>query len=167
MIHRFQRQCQVNHWILNTCYIVGVQSIYISNEVTDRVTKYWPLFSSLVGRCIYWVISYRKSCLYLHFYLFGVIIMLIFSRNKFIICYDLKENWFACFLNLNSPTYHCTYVTYYIILYVFCLLILIQSLLFTIQQNFHMASSSIGPLLTWNIVYESIYRKIMLTTLKE
>ena len=50
------QRCQVNHWILDTCFFVGFQSLYINNEVTDRVIRCLPLGSLLLWknqRCIH------------------------------------------------------------------------------------------------------------------
>ena len=95
-IHWFWRCCQVNHWILNTCYGIGIQTIYISDEVTNRVTKCWQIFIWFFWRFNYQRRSCRKLCLFLHFIQFEVIIMLRISHNSFIICNALKKHWFVC-----------------------------------------------------------------------
>ena len=89
-VRRFWQWFQINHWILNIHFVISIQIIYTSDEVADRVTKFLPLFSCVFWRCLYWIISCSKSCLSLHFILFYVIIMMIFSQNYCIICYALN-----------------------------------------------------------------------------
>ena len=94
-VNKFQQRCQVHCWIFNALSGVGVQSIYIVNEVTNTVTKWWHIFSWLLWRCLYWVISCSKSCLSWNFTLFEVNTMLIILHNHFIICYALKKCRFS------------------------------------------------------------------------
>ena len=174
-IHWLRRQCQVNHWILNTRSGIGVQSIFISDEVTNRFAKCWQLFSWLLWRCLYWERSLRKSCLYLHFILFEVIIILIISHNNFIICYYFRKRWFACFLNLNYPTH---FIISSVFLFTNCNSMFVThhptdltsgkliSWIF-IDVTSHMESSCIGPLLTWHIVCASSVRKKLLASMTE
>ena len=64
----FWRWCQVNHRVLNTCFIVRVKNIDIRDEVANRVTKYWSIFSWLLWRCLYLKISWSKLCLSLYLF---------------------------------------------------------------------------------------------------
>ena len=59
-ICQFLQRCQVNYLILKTRSVVGVKIIYISDEVTNRVNKFWPLDSWLLGRCLYWETDMRS-----------------------------------------------------------------------------------------------------------
>ena len=95
-VHQIQQRCQVNHWKLFTRSGVVIKSIYIRDEVNERVTKNWQLISWLLLICLYQGRSVRKSFLSLHYILFEVIIMIMISRKHLIICYALKKRWFDC-----------------------------------------------------------------------
>ena len=56
-IHQSWQWCQVNNWILNNWFGIDIQSVCISNEFTDRVTKWWPLDSWLLKIHLYWEID--------------------------------------------------------------------------------------------------------------
>ena len=89
---------KVHHLILNTWYGIGFQIIYISNKSTNIVTKCWQPFSWVFLGCHYqWVVC-RKSCLYLNFIKFELIIMIIISHDYFNICYALRKHWFDCLI---------------------------------------------------------------------
>ena len=53
-IHWFLWLCQVNNWISNTCFVIGVQGIFISDKVTNRVTKCWLMDNWLLWQRLYW-----------------------------------------------------------------------------------------------------------------